>query len=176
MQKLILVFTAGVFALSSIPAMAQQKFVVDPLTGIQDQTKQTTDRYYFGMDVSLKKDHQGTTLLIRSVTPGSPAARAGLEAGDEIRSVNGRNFNITRNTAHAISILRQAVISSTQVRPGAMDQQGVFVADITGKSPVPTATMVVRNVRNGQNVGVTVYPGVIPLQKQVQPVIPVTKV
>lgn len=52
-------------------------------------SEQSTEGYYFG--ISIDEDDHGT-VLITSVTPGSPAAKSGLiEVGDEVLSVHMEN-------------------------------------------------------------------------------------
>ena len=114
------------------------------------------NQYYFGMTVSPlhSRPGAGQTSRIQSVTPGSPAAVAGLEAGDEIISVNGRRFPNTAFSATQVSqFLNNAVSQTGSSGNGATVQGGPRVRPQQG-----VAHMVVVNVRNGQHTSVTVYP------------------
>lgn len=110
--------------------------------------------YYFGMNVVLKRDRRGrTTLMVVGVTQGSPAQNAGLEYGDEIRTVNGRGFESAVDSYDAVRLVNQYV--GYPVHFG-----GPAPAAAMRTHPVrnQAAHMVVRNVRNGRDVTVTVYP------------------
>lgn len=114
--------------------------------------------FYFGMRVVLKRDGWGrATLQVVEVTPGSPAQLAGLELGDEIRRVNGRGFKFANDSFDAVRMINQFV--STPVLNGPAPAGGV-AALVIGPvpSPNPVARMIVRNVRNGQDVSVNVFP------------------
>lgn len=120
--------------------------------------------FYFGIQFTLKRstDWHGrprNTLLIHSVSYGSPAHRAGLEAGDEIRTVNGSGFNWAQGTHHANNLLNQYT-SQGQFAGG--DDGPIYTARAQTRyvdpHAQPRAVMVVRNVRNGRDVVVTVKP------------------
>ena len=63
------------------------------------------------MQVQLIRGYGGTTLRVVSVTPGSPAYRAGLEYGDEIRTVNGQGFGYARDSFDAVAMMNRYVDS-----------------------------------------------------------------
>ena len=121
--------------------------------------------FYFGMHVQLMRGYYGgTTLRITSVDYGSPAWRAGLEIGDEIRTVNGRGFARARDSFEAVSMMNRAVSFAGGTAPAAAagvaasaPAQAYTVAYPMPR-PQPLARMVVRNVRNGRNVLVNVTP------------------
>ena len=113
------------------------------------------NQFYFGVNVHLNRGYHGTTLRITSVTPGSPASVAGLEVGDEIRTLNGRDFNQASDSFHAVALMNSFVNYSSQPAPAAAAAIAQVQAYV---SPQATAQMLVRNVRNGQNVWVNVYP------------------
>lgn len=117
--------------------------------------------YYFGMHVDLIPAGWGQRLRIASVTFGSPAQQAGLEVGDEIISVNGNIFSGARDSFDAVRMLNQFVGSNfggpaPAYAAPAVAAQAVQVTPNYSQPPI--ASMVVRNVRNGQNVSVTVRP------------------
>ncbi len=118
------------------------------------QPPQPQNQFYFGVNVQLKRGYQGTTLRITSVTPGSPAQAAGLEIGDEIRTINGHGFERARDSFHAVSLMNRFVSYNNPSAPAAAAQ--AYVTPLP--TPRPSAQMLVRNVRNGQNVWVNVYP------------------
>lgn len=120
------------------------------------------NRYYFGMSVAPLHSRPGAGLTSRivSVTPGSPAATAGLEVGDEIISVNGRSFpNAAYSSDQVVQFLNNSVSQT------GFSGNGTAAAAAPGRPRVATrpqqpgvAHMVVVNVRNGQHTSVTVYP------------------
>jgi membrane-associated protease RseP (regulator of RpoE activity) len=123
------------------------------------QPPQQQNNYYFGMSVELRRGYTGTTLRIVNVTWGSPAQRAGLEVGDEIRTVNGRGFQFANNSFDAVAMMNRFVNANSAPAPAAAASvQGAQAHYILPPVLQPTAQMVVRNVRNGQNVFVTVTP------------------
>jgi membrane-associated protease RseP (regulator of RpoE activity) len=136
----------------------QQYYVAPPVTPPQQQNP-----YYFGFSVQLVPDGYGSkTLRIVSVTPGSPAQQAGLEVGDEIRSVNGMGFLHARDSFDGVNMLSRFV-STAPIGGGpapAAAATATATAQLYVAPPVaqPVANMIVRNVRNGQDVSVTVRP------------------
>lgn len=126
----------------------QQAYVMPP---------QSQNPYYFGMNLELIRSWNGTTLRVVSVSPGSPAQRAGLEIGDEIRTVNGRGFSAANDSFQAVSMMNQFVnVGGPAPAAAAASAQAFFISP--PPMPQPIAQMVVRNVRNGQDVYVTVNP------------------
>ena len=78
-----------------------------------------------------------------------------MEIGDEIRRVNGRGFHYATDSYDAVRKLNQYVLGSGQVAPASGGAQALVV----GPPQVSAiAHMIVRNVRNGQNVSLNVYP------------------
>ncbi len=132
----------------------QGQFFVSPL---QIQPPQQ-NQYYFGMRLELNRGFNGTTLRIADVTWGSPAQRAGLEVGDEIRMVNGRGFQNASNSFDAVAMMNRFVDNNNGAPAVAASAQGVQACYIAPPTRRSTAQMVVRNVRNGQDVYVTVRP------------------
>ena len=131
--------------------------------------------YYFGMSVALKRDRWGrTTLRIVSVTAGSPAPNAGLEVGDEIRRVNGHGFQQSSDSRDAVRLMNSYVKNPVRIFGGSAPA----AAALTIAPPSARAQMDVRNVRNGQDVSVNVYPttmignGVAPAAPAVIPATP----
>jgi S1-C subfamily serine protease len=74
-------------------------------------------RAYLGVEIG---DTNGLGVLVQSVTPGGPAAKAGLVAGDILRSVNGHPTPTVDELTSALSELRPG----TTVRLGIETQQG----------------------------------------------------
>jgi len=134
------------------PAVAQQNVMPRVLPQIQPQNE-----FYFGFSIQLISNGYSKTLRIVSVTPGSPAHLAGLELGDEIRSVNGQGFSYARDSFEAANLLSQFV-STANVGGGPAPAATALTIQQPYYVPQPIASMVVRNVRNGQDVLVTVRP------------------
>lgn len=131
------------------------------LPGVQPIQPVPQNSFYFGMRVVLKRNGWGqTTLQVVEVTPGSPAQQAGLEYGDEIRRVNGRGFKFANDSFDAVRMINQFVLTPVFGGPAPAGGAGGVTALVIGPmpSPNPVARMVVRNVRNGQDVIVNVYP------------------
>ena len=115
------------------------------------------NQFYFGMNVELRHcQWNGTTLRIVGITPGSPAQQAGLEIGDEIRSINGQGFGNATDSYDAVRLMNLFVAVGSGPAP-ASGGVGVAVVGPPAAGP-PVARMIVRNVRNGQNVALAVYP------------------
>ncbi|MFK7767664.1 MAG: PDZ domain-containing protein [Mariniblastus sp.] len=146
-------------------AQLKTQVLVGPQVGPQISPIQPVqqNQFYFGMRVELVRSAWGqTTLRIVGVTPGSPAQQAGLEFGDEITTVNGRGFSYARDNFDAVRLMNQFVsfTGGGGGAPAVAAGGGVQAMVAPGwPSPQrPTASMVVRNVRNGQLVNVTVFP------------------
>ncbi|MDB2687136.1 PDZ domain-containing protein [Mariniblastus sp.] len=115
------------------------------------------NQFYFGVNVQLIRGYHGNALLrITSVTPGSPAAAAGLEIGDEIESINGRTFERARDSFHAVSIMNRSVNFGSPAVPAAAGAHAYIIPRPVPSQPI--AQLTVRNVRNGQYVSLTMYP------------------
>ena len=135
------------------PAVAQQRYVQPP----------QTNQYYFGVNVELiRSNWGGSRLRIVSVTHGSPAFRAGLEAGDEIVTLNGRSFDNAYDSFDAVRLMNRFVSIGNGPGPFAGGGGGAPAAAAAyiglPAPPQRVARMIVRNVRNGQNVSINVYP------------------
>ena len=136
---------------------------VCPTTG--PRVTPVTNPYYFGMNVQLTPSYNGNGLRVVNITPGGPAAVAGLEVGDEIQSVNGGQFHDVRDSFQAVSRMNSLVIT-TSYRPdfggpapaAAAAASSRYVNPNVVPAGQPVASMLVRNVRDGQFVQVTVHP------------------
>jgi membrane-associated protease RseP (regulator of RpoE activity) len=146
--------------------MMTQQTVIEPQ--VQTQTQQYVmpgvqpiqqNPFYFGMNVELKRDGWGrTTLRVVGVTPGSPAQRAGLEFGDEIRRVNGRGFRLASDSFAAVRMINQYVMTPVYGGPAPASGGAAALLISPMPTPNPVARMVVRNVRTGRDVIVKVFP------------------
>jgi C-terminal processing protease CtpA/Prc len=63
---------------------------------VMEQVRMETRRAYLGINVASADDPEG--VLIEGVTPGGPAAEAGLRPGDVIRSIDGEDLVNTPNS------------------------------------------------------------------------------
>jgi membrane-associated protease RseP (regulator of RpoE activity) len=142
-------------------AVPQTQAYVNP--GYPPVAPPQQNQFYFGMDLQLNHGYQGTTLRVAQVTPGSPACAAGLEVGDEIRTVNNRSFEYARDSFDAVAMMNRFVsfnrtAPAPAVAASAYGNVQAYVAPRPLPAPRPMARMLVRNVRNGQNVWVNVFP------------------
>lgn len=80
------------------------------LTNISEiQAQGPAIEWRFGMNVTLVQNGNQRGLSITSVTPGSPAQRAGLQRGDVILSSNNVRFNHAMNDYQGVALLQQSV-------------------------------------------------------------------
>ncbi|TWT96205.1 PDZ domain (Also known as DHR or GLGF) [Botrimarina colliarenosi] len=108
-----------------------------------------TRSWYFGMSLQITQSPFGRGLQVASVTPGSPAARAGLEAGDVLLSAGGVSLQGAYSNEHGVQLLQSAM--------GAGAPAPTAVATYT-VAPSPSVQLTVVNVRTGQLTGVNVQP------------------
>ncbi len=120
------------------------------LTASTADAQQSSNQWYFGMSVSLNNGQ----LYVNSVVPFGPAAQAGLEAGNIIRNVNGRNFWSAQNDYQAIQILQNAV----GFGGGGGGGGGGGTPTLLVQPQPGQANMSVRDVRTGNISGITVFP------------------
>jgi len=140
------------------PQQVQQAYVVPGYQSPPVAPPQQ-NQFYFGVNVQLNHGYHGTSLRITSVTPGSPASAAGLEIGDEIRSINGRSFEQARDSFHAVRMMNRFVSFNGPAVPAAAASAGVQAYVMPRPAPPQAfAQLLVRNVRNGQYVSITMYP------------------
>jgi len=132
------------------PQQVQQAYVVPGYQSPPVAPPQQ-NQFYFGVNVQLNHGYHGTSLRITSVTPGSPASAAGLEIGDEIRSINGRSFEQARDSFHAVRMMNRFVSFNGPAVPAAAASAGVQAYVMPRPAPPQAfAQLLVRNVRNGQ--------------------------
>ena len=137
----------------------QPQIVVQPQPYVQPQVAPVPlNQFYFGVDIELRQCHlNGTVLRIVGITPGSPAHRAGLEIGDEIHRLNGRRFEGAVDSFDAVRLMNLYVAAGSGSAPAVAGQAQALVIGPPAPGP-PVARMIVRNVRSGRNVSLTVYP------------------
>ncbi|HYF08492.1 MAG TPA: DegQ family serine endoprotease [Acetobacteraceae bacterium] len=133
---------------------------------------------------------QAQGALIRGVEPGSPAARAGLRAGDVVVALDGRPVEDPRELAGVVAQARPGrEVALTVLRDGQRREQTVALGEFPrprevaggggrgGPVPVPTAgelglTFLPRGGKPGQGEGAViarVEPGSIAEQRGLQP-------
>jgi len=157
---------AAAFAGFAMTAQAQQAAVAQQapvaqqyvMPGAPPQIQPHQNEFYFGFSIQLISNGYSKTLRIVSVTPGSPAHQAGLEIGDEICSVNGQGFSYARDSYEAANLLSRFVSPGNNVGGGPAPAATALTIQQPYYAPQPIASMVVRNVRNGQPVSVMVRP------------------
>ena len=108
--------------------------------------------WYFGMNVALRysPQYESRVLQVVSVVPGSPASRAGLQPGDKILLINGRDFNNAQNDYMGRAILQDATSNPRGGVPTA--GLGTYVVTQPG-----TARMQVIDINSGELTPVVCY-------------------
>ena len=154
----IAVIVGFVASTNEAHAQSSPRIRVQPQPYVQPQVAPIPqNQFYFGVNVELRQcQWNGTTLRIVGVTPGSPAHQAGLEIGDEIRRINGQGFGSAANSFDAVRLMNLFVAAGSGPAPAAGGAQAIVIGPPAPGPPI--ARMIVRNVRNGQNVSLTVYP------------------
>lgn len=104
--------------------------------------------FYFGMSLQITYTQYGRGLQVASITPGSPAARAGLEIGDVLLRAGSTDLQNAYSNEHGVQLLQSAVLGGGGPAPTVT----AFVA------PSPSVYLTVVNVRTGQLTGVNVQP------------------
>ena len=98
MRRIIL----PIFLLAATAPMAEarQSGTLTPRTRILTQSRSDDgDRAMLGISTGASGKRDTLGLLIESITPGSPAEKAGLEEGNRIASINGVNLKLAREDA-----------------------------------------------------------------------------
>lgn len=113
--------------------------------------------YYFGMSVELANLGNGQRgLRLSSVTPNSPAWRAGLEVGDVIHSSNGQTFQYARDNQEGVRMLQGSVNFGGGAVPTATGISTRVVGFVAPQGP--SASLTVLDSRTGQYTMVQVQP------------------
>jgi serine protease Do len=88
-------------AVTAPTAEARQTVTAAPRARIvmSDRNNDDRDRAMLGVSTSSSGKRDTLGLLIESVTPGSPAEKAGLEEGNRIASINGVSLKLAREDA-----------------------------------------------------------------------------
>ena len=118
----IIASIALVLSFVAITAGEAYKCDSDAQTCINKIVQKTAQRGWIGVEL----DHEGEFLKVKAVIPGSPAAMAGLQAGDEIQAIQG----VATNKEH------QAELEKTfgAMKPG--DKVMAAIVNSYGKSKV----------------------------------------
>ncbi len=82
----------------------------------QLKTGQTIKRGYLGVETT--DAVTGTGALVATVAPGAPAARAGLQPGDRVVSIDGRDVTDSSDVAAAVSAAKPGSEIKVNVRRG----------------------------------------------------------
>ncbi|MFI5246399.1 MAG: PDZ domain-containing protein, partial [Gemmatimonadales bacterium] len=98
MRRIILPIFLLAAAVST--AEARQSVTVTPRARISTMTRSDDgDRAMLGVSTGSSGKRDTLGLLVESVTPGSPAEKAGLEEGNRIASINGVSLKLSRDDA-----------------------------------------------------------------------------
>lgn len=116
-----------------------------------------TGEFYLGLNSRASADKSGINVI--SVAPGSPADKAGIEAGDKLRNLNGTAVGATGTKESYCSVLRSnpnsdAVLTVTVNRNDAVGNDTVFNGQINGRPLLALlATGGVASPPGGDNTG-----------------------
>lgn len=77
----------------------QVRTMVAPRVTVRTNSSEDGDRAMLGVSTSSTGRRDTLGLLISSVTPGSPAEKAGLEEGNRLASINGVSLKLSRGDA-----------------------------------------------------------------------------
>lgn len=106
-----------------------------------------TRTWYFGMSLEITNTVYGRGLRIASITPGAPAALAGLEIGDVLMVASGQSLSQANTNEHGVQILQSLVDPQyANIQLGLLDvrtQQPTYLTVMpqrVGGGPAPTAT------------------------------------
>src|SRR5450631_3502482 len=99
MRQLIL--SILLLAVTAPMAEARQSVTVAPRarTLTSNRSSDDGDRAMLGISTGSSGKRDTLGLLIESVTPGSPAEKAGLEEGNRVASINGVSLKLSREDA-----------------------------------------------------------------------------
>jgi putative serine protease PepD len=93
---------------------------------------QTIERPYLGVATGPASPTSPDGAVVRSVSPGSPAQRGGLQVGDVITGMNGRGVNDPADVSRAVNAQAPGDVMTVQVR---RDGQPVTLDVEIGKRP-----------------------------------------
>lgn len=102
-------------------------------------------QWYFGMSLEITNTAYGRGLRVASITPGSPAYRAGLEIGDVLLAAGSVSLQNAYSNEHGVQLLQSAVGGGAPAPTAATTAVGTFVSPVS-----PTVQLTVVDVRTNQ--------------------------
>jgi serine protease Do len=97
-MRTILLGTLLLSAAANLAAAQQTRIVTTPRARVVvSNDREERDRPYLGITLGSGSKRDTLGILVESVTPGSPAEKAGLEEGNRIGAINGVSLKLTRD-------------------------------------------------------------------------------
>ena len=115
-----------------------------------DTLKEELEGYFYGIGVEIYRDEESGKVIINKVFEGSPADKAGLQAGDEYLKVD--NIDVSTKTLSEIAEIITKGDNKTYTITVKRDNQEIETKITSGKVEIPSVTSEVLE-ENGRKIG-----------------------
>lgn len=115
-----------------------------------DTLKEELEGYFYGIGVEIYRDEESGKVIINKVFEGSPADKAGLQAGDEYLKVD--NIDVSTKTLSEIAEIITKGDNKTYTITVKRDNQEIETKVTSGKVEIPSVTSEVLE-ENGRKIG-----------------------
>ena len=117
---------------------------------VSDTLKEELEGYFYGIGVEIYRDEESGKVIINKVFEGSPADKAGLQAGDEYLKVD--NIDVSTKTLSEIAEIITKGDNKTYTITVKRDNQEIETKVTSGKVEIPSVTSEVLE-ENGRKIG-----------------------
>ena len=117
---------------------------------VSDTLKEELEGYFYGIGVEIYRDEESGKVIINKVFEGSPADKAGLQAGDEYLKVD--NIDVSTKTLSEIAEIITKGDNKTYTITVKRDNQEIETKITSGKVEIPSVTSEVLE-ENGRKIG-----------------------